>query len=152
MNDVEVIIISDSNSVFIEMWLSASEIADIKKVYTNPAVFNTSGLLDISMYHSQTWCDICPINLCKGQVLHQYLKDRHKDGITFSHIAYVGDGRNDFCPCTKLSRDDYVFARKGYSLEKLLDTPPKKETDKIMANKHVWSSALDIQSVISAVL
>ena len=155
MVDVEVIIISDSNSVFIEMWLTAMKIMDIvKKVYTNPAFFDTSGLLNISMHHSQTWCDICPLNLCKGQVLDQYLKDRRKDGISFSSVAYVGDGKNDFCPCTKLSSDDHVFARKGYSLEKLLEASSKKETDskKVLANQFMWRSALDIKDILFTVL
>lgn len=146
--DTEVIIVSDSNSIFIDMWLSAMEVSHvIKTVYTNQACFDASGLLNITMYQSQSWCELCPENLCKGSVLNQHLKRRQEEGITFSSVVYIGDGKNDFCPSTKLSEMDLVFARKGYYLEKLLTRPEEKK--KVTANTFVWSSASDIQSKLS---
>lgn len=146
--DIEVIIVSDSNSVFIDVWLSAFEVSHvIKTVYTNQACFDASGLLNISMYQSQSWCELCPENLCKGTVVTQHLKRRQEEGITFSSVVYVGDGKNDFCPSTKLSEMDLVFARKGYYLEKMLERP--EERKKVTADTFVWSSASEIQSKLS---
>ncbi|XP_034230946.1 pyridoxal phosphate phosphatase PHOSPHO2-like [Thrips palmi] len=153
--EVEIIIISDSNSIFIQTWLDNVKLSDsVHSVYTNQAVFDSSGLLNITMYHSQNWCDKCPENLCKGSVLDEHLKKRHEEGVTFSSVAYVGDGRNDYCPSTKLSRIDHVFPRKGFSLEKLLTDPQTDEESKkkIMANVCVWASALEIKEKLSEIV
>ncbi|KAJ1522581.1 hypothetical protein ONE63_001766 [Megalurothrips usitatus] len=153
-SNVEVIIISDSNSIFIDSWLAAYKMTDIvKKVYTNQAFFDPSGLLSISMYHSQNWCKNCPENLCKGSVLDKHLKARHEEGVIFSNVAYVGDGKNDYCPCTKLSDMDHVFPRKGYYLEKLLSGDKQDDNkNQILANVTFWASASDIKAKLSELL
>lgn len=153
--EIEIIIISDSNSIFIETWLEKMKLTDsIQQVFTNQAHFDSSGLLNISMYHSQNWCERCPENLCKGSVLDEHLKTRHEEGVTFSSVAYVGDGKNDYCPSTKLSQIDHVFPRKGFSLEKLLTNPQIDEADKkkILANVCVWTSALEIKDKLSEII
>lgn len=144
----EIIIISDSNTVFIDKWLSTHKVSDvIKSIYTNPASFDTTGLLNVSMFHCQNSCKLCPENLCKGSVLHEYLKIRNEEGVTFSNIVYVGDGKNDFCPSTKLSDVDYLFARRGYYLERLLGNEENKK--QVMANFFFWSQTSDIMQNLS---
>ncbi|XP_049798131.1 pyridoxal phosphate phosphatase PHOSPHO2-like [Schistocerca nitens] len=50
----EVIIISDSNSVFIRKWLEATCLNyTVQKVFTNPAHYDDNGCLRIQMYHTQ---------------------------------------------------------------------------------------------------
>ncbi|KAK3913010.1 Phosphoethanolamine/phosphocholine phosphatase [Frankliniella fusca] len=157
-SDVEVIIISDSNSFFINVWLEAlfDQICTIAKVYTNQAFFDSSGLLNVSMYHDppQDWCQMCPKNLCKGFVLAKHLKEKLCEGIEFSHVAYIGDGRNDFCPCTKLMETDYIFPRQGYSLSKILEGSITKPnlTCEIKAIVNAWDNARNIQHNLSQVL
>jgi hypothetical protein len=29
----------------------------------------------------------------------------------YDRVIYVGDGRNDFCPCTRLGPSDHILAR-----------------------------------------
>lgn len=32
----------------------------------------------------------------------------------YQRVVYLGDGRGDFCPCTRLGPDDYILARQHY--------------------------------------
>jgi len=116
------IIISDSNSVFIDHILQARGIQDtVEKVFTNPASWEDD-LLNIQPYHNQSDCDLSSANLCKGQIMQDYLKNQD-----FNFVVYVGDGRNDFCPGLRLGEKDLMCVREGYSLHKSL---PKLTADK----------------------
>lgn len=95
----------------------------------------------------------------------QYLKSQ---GSPFSSIVYVGDGRNDVCPGIKLSPRDFLFARRGYGLEKILkrgkvvgirkNSQNSKDADKqveeteihleVKAQIHFWDDAATIRNVI----
>lgn len=123
---VDVIIISDSNTVFIETILNEHNCSKaIKDIHTNPASFDKNGLLVIKRCHSHT-CDTCikTPNLCKGSVLEQTISKG-----SYDRVVYVGDGSNDVCPSLKLTTTDTVIARKGYALAKRLqqysDLKPK---------------------------
>lgn len=116
----EVIIISDSNSVFIDYAIEKYDLRNIvDKVYTNPAKYDDQGKLTIEFYHTQDWCNLSTENLCKGHILDEHVKNA-KDHAEFSHILYIGDGSNDLCPALRLYENDYVFPRKQYSLWKKL--------------------------------
>ncbi|CAG9858937.1 unnamed protein product [Phyllotreta striolata] len=53
-HNYDVIIISDSNSFFINSWLEDKGLKEhVLKVFTNPAQFDETGLLNIKMYHLQ---------------------------------------------------------------------------------------------------
>jgi len=113
-----VIIISDSNSVFIEHILKERKLGHlVDQVFTNPARWDEVGKLVIEPYHHQETCTLSTKNLCKGQILEDYIKSSEK---SFSIVCYVGDGKNDFCPSLRLSADDLVCVREGYSLEKYI--------------------------------
>ncbi|KAL3831736.1 hypothetical protein ACJMK2_023452 [Sinanodonta woodiana] len=113
----EVIIISDSNMKFIELFLENAEISNIVyAVYTNPAHFDNSGCLRIQYYHEQDWCDLSTVNLCKGHILQEHIKQRDRDGIRFRHVVYVGDGYNDLCPALTMKQHDYICPRKDFKL------------------------------------
>uniref|UniRef100_A0A6V7L6Q7 Uncharacterized protein n=1 Tax=Bracon brevicornis TaxID=1563983 RepID=A0A6V7L6Q7_9HYME len=125
-NNCEVIIISDSNSVFIENWLTHNKLKHtVTKIFTNPAWFDDTGLLNVNEYQNQDFCDLSERNLCKGYVLETYVKERKAAGVEFSKIAYAGDGKNDFCPMLRLSKDDLAFPRKDYSIMKYLNDSKK---------------------------
>jgi len=72
----EVIIISDSNTVFIDRILAGN--ADLRgvfeEVFTNPASWDSSGKLNIEPFHHNEDCELSGVNLCKGTVLEDYLK------------------------------------------------------------------------------
>lgn len=141
----EVIIISDSNSVFIEFSLKKHNIECVKKVYTNPAAFQENGLLKIEYYHTQDWCDLSTVNLCKGHILDEHMKQSESD---YSSVVYVGDGGNDLCPGLRLKESDYFFPRKNFSLWRKLNdlgvlSGGTSELD-MKAKVVEWSSGADI--------
>lgn len=43
------------------------------------------------------------------QVIEELLLERN-----YQSVAYLGDGRGDFCPCTRLGPDDHILARQHY--------------------------------------
>lgn len=114
---LDVVIISDSNSLFIETILDEHDCSKgVQEVHTNPASFNENGCLIIKRYHAHT-CDTCKKtpNLCKGSVLDHVISRG-----SYNRVVYVGDGHNDVCPSMKLTTADTVIARKGYALAKQL--------------------------------
>jgi len=148
--DCEVIILSDSNSVFISTWLEKYHLLDaIKQVYTNPAHFDASGQLHVNKFHNQNWCTLSSVNMCKGHILDTHINSRKAGGVIFTGIVYVGDGHNDFCPSLRLSAGDHVFVRYGFSLEKMIkDKSP--EHGEVKASIHMWRTGDDILHVIKS--
>ncbi|KAL1924986.1 uncharacterized protein VTP21DRAFT_4640 [Calcarisporiella thermophila] len=115
---VEMVIISDSNTFYIDTILKHYNIAHyFSKIITNPAHFDASGRLCVRRYEDGTahGCSICPVNLCKGKELIEYVKERGN----FTRMIYLGDGLNDFCPATKL-HNGTLLCRKNHSLYRLL--------------------------------
>ena len=67
------IIISDSNSVFIDWILTAYGHQKVfKQVFTNPAKYSDEGLLLIEPCHGHS-CTSCPVNMCKADILSTFL-------------------------------------------------------------------------------
>uniref|UniRef100_A0A8D3CN41 Phosphatase phospho2 n=1 Tax=Scophthalmus maximus TaxID=52904 RepID=A0A8D3CN41_SCOMX len=135
---IDCIVISDSNTMFIDWILRAAGLrAAVDQVFTNPAKFNELGYMEVQCYHSHE-CDRCPVNLCKRE---------------YERIFYVGDGGNDLCPTSCLRGHDVVMPRRGYTLEKLLaklqgqaeDTSPR-------ARVLAWSSGADILQELKAAI
>ena len=79
------------------------------EIITNPASFNSAGLLEISRRVPATSADQhsckvgCSANMCKGQELEAFL-ERTGGRAQYDRIVYVGDGSNDFCPLLRLTR------------------------------------------------
>ncbi|XP_054290964.1 probable phosphatase phospho2 isoform X1 [Macrosteles quadrilineatus] len=143
----EAIIISDSNSVFIDVWLRHRKLDEyIARVFTNPASFNEDGLLLIKPYHEQDSCKLSTRNLCKGAILEAYIKERQEEEVLFDMVAYVGDGQNDLCPALRLSKDDVVFPRIGFTLDNILKKP--KDEQKVIARVRPWISAAEFIPVL----
>ncbi|XP_062566127.1 pyridoxal phosphate phosphatase PHOSPHO2-like [Saccostrea cucullata] len=149
-NKHESIIISDSNSWFIENILNESGLKDaFSEVYTNPAQYDAEGRLTIEFYHKQDWCDLSTVNLCKGHILQEHVRRREQEGIRYKCVVLVGDGSNDFCPALRLTENDYVCPRISYRLWKKIQ---KLESDqgavsnghKLRAQVVNWTSGLDI--------
>ena len=108
----DAIIISDANTLCIKRILEANGIAEaFKDVISNPAFFDSQGLLKIDYCQRDHGCPRCPLNLCKTKALTPY-----KAG--YDKIVYVGDGHNDICPSLSLSASDVVIAKKGLHLAK----------------------------------
>lgn len=153
-NSFDVIIISDSNSVFIRKWCETNDILNcIKQIYTNPAKFTDNGLLLIEPYHWQTECQLSAKNLCKGKVLEQYLAETKSDGICYESVYYIGDGRNDYCPVLRLNTNDFGCAKIGLYLDKRLNLDIQKEdtvngSSRVAATIIRWENGYDLQQKI----
>ena len=119
-----IIIISDSNSQFISHILKVKNLDHlVDKVFTNPASWSQDGLLSIQPYHHQESCKLSTKNLCKHSIMEDYIKNC---GRSFSFVCYTGDGKNDFCPSLRLSENDLVCVREGYSLQKYIPQMEKE--------------------------
>ena len=91
-------------------------------IITNPALFDETGRLVITRFLKETdephGCTLgtCSVNICKGKEIQKMINGSS----SLARVIYVGDGRNDFCPGTKLGSKDFLFARKNLALHKLL--------------------------------
>jgi len=143
-NNYEVIIISDANTWFISYILNYHGLDSyVSAIFTNPAHFDDQGLLNIAWFHVQDWCKLSNVNICKGQVLEDYIVRRQSERVVFKRLVYVGDGSNDFCPALKLKQGDIVCPRIGYKLAKCLD-----ESDKVKASVCPWAKGSEISKFL----
>ncbi|RLN70650.1 hypothetical protein BBJ28_00015072 [Nothophytophthora sp. Chile5] len=146
----DVKIISDSNSVYIQSMLERQGLVQhVSEVFTNPAEYEESvdghSRLRIRPYHAEhlepLGCAWCPANMCKGSVV-----DAIRSAQPYARVLYVGDGVGDFCPATRLTKDDVVFARsavaggKPYGLQTRIDANPGC----VGASVVPWSTGFDI--------
>lgn len=146
ISNVDIIIISDSNSVFIKHWCDHNNVSDyIKQVFTNQAHFNDEKVLKIQPYHHQLDCQLSSENLCKGQVLENYVQTQQKESnVIYDKIFYVGDGHNDICPVLRLGTQDVGYARKGYRMANELDD----ENPSLDVKVEIWSDGHDLKQFI----
>ncbi|XP_003800905.1 pyridoxal phosphate phosphatase PHOSPHO2 [Otolemur garnettii] len=139
------IIISDSNSVFIDWVLEAANFHDVfDKVLTNPAAFDSKGHLTVENYHAHS-CNRCPKNLCKNVALAEFVGKQSQQVMSYTQIVYIGDGENDVCPITLLKKNDVAMPRKGYALQKTL-TRMSQNLEPMEYSIVVWSSGIEIMS------
>lgn len=135
----ELIIISDSNSCFIDWGLQAHGLRScFSRVFTNTAEWLSTErgrkLLRIEPYHDgDHGCERCPVNLCKRSVLQRVIDEQLGSG--YQGVFYLGDGLNDLCPSTIATA---VLPRRGYSLQRAL------ESQGLDAEVFVWESGLDV--------
>jgi pyridoxal phosphate phosphatase PHOSPHO2 len=143
--NIQCAIISDSNSYFIKYLLEFGNVMHcVKEIYSNPANWTDSQLLTIQHYHTHN-CGQCPINMCKGDILKSYIRNTDSEEKT---ILYIGDGRNDYCATLQMKPSDYVFAREGYRLLKLL----KQNVQKTQPIVIPWTTGFDILSEVKSIV
>ncbi|XP_017141500.1 pyridoxal phosphate phosphatase PHOSPHO2 [Drosophila miranda] len=146
----DMIIISDSNSVFIDEWVKAHNLADcFVAIFTNPAEFDSNGQLQVRPHHQQSECKLSASNLCKGRVLEHFVIEQDlRRSIRYDHVFYVGDGNNDICPVLRQRACDFACARQGFAMEKHLIRNRNKL--KLRAHLLVWKSGFDLMEQMLA--
>ncbi|PRW32627.1 inorganic pyrophosphatase 3 [Chlorella sorokiniana] len=100
---IDVAVISDANTVYIETILTHHGLSPaVLEVHSNPAEWR-GGALRVAPYHTAPHgCRHCPSNLCKGQVLASLLQRQAAAGLRYDRVLYVGDGKGDYCPSALL--------------------------------------------------
>ncbi|KAI5109472.1 pyridoxal phosphate phosphatase PHOSPHO2 [Silurus meridionalis] len=142
-NDFDCIIISDSNTLFIEWILEGAGVAsDVNGIFSNPASVDRRGYIEVRCFHSHS-CERCPVNMCKQKALADFKEKQADAGVHYHTVCYSGDGSNDFCPLKLLNEGDFAMPRKGYSLEKLL-AKNRSEGNTPKAQVIPWSSGIEI--------
>ncbi|KAJ2993797.1 hypothetical protein HDV02_002073 [Globomyces sp. JEL0801] len=68
----------------------------------------------------------------------------------YDRIVYIGDGRNDFCPSTKLRKQDLVLVRKGMGFAKKLQNPQDRKL--IEAELIEWDTADEILTLFTKLM
>ncbi|CAH4036016.1 pyridoxal phosphate phosphatase PHOSPHO2-like isoform X1 [Pieris brassicae] len=135
----DVVILTDANTVFVNHWIKTNELQDaITTIVTNRAFWQNDRLF-IEPCMRQTSCRLCPSNLCKSIALAQICKNKN-----YTRVVYSGDGRNDFCPSTKLLSNGTVFPRKGYPLDELIKKSLATPEPQIKAKVVPWIDAYTI--------
>ncbi|KAF4130772.1 putative Phosphatase [Phytophthora infestans] len=139
--------VSDGNSLFIAKALMYHGLTPyINEVLTNHAEVETmdNGRSRICLrphHDTPMSCPWCPSNLCKGSVLDSIRRTKQ-----YSRVLYVGDGIGDFCPASRLTKNDVVFARadeatgRSYGLQTRIDN----NSSLIKASVVPWSTGDDI--------
>ncbi|XP_053554387.1 pyridoxal phosphate phosphatase PHOSPHO2 [Bombina bombina] len=142
------IIISDSNTIFIDWILTHANVQNVfDKVFTNPAAFDQVGNLTVHNFHIHN-CSKCPKNLCKKKVLEEFVAKQSQNGIQYTKTVYIGDGGNDLCPITFLKKGDIAMPRQGYALQKRI----ARDIALIDSSISVWSTGAEILSQLKLLL
>lgn len=150
----DIIIVSDANSFFIRTWLEKYDLLKfVKEIFTNPGEFR-NGLLTIKMYHVQDTCQLSTINLCKGQILDDFIKSQRSNGVVYKQVMFIGDGANDFCPMLRLNVGDSAFCRQGFQCARIINMvlqgqPYKNQTYNFKADIFKWINGFDILKVVT---
>lgn len=143
-DSIESIIISNANNLFIE-WILSKRGYDklFRKIYTNPAFIN-DGMINISYYHSHN-CEICPINMCKKEILLKHIRENQN-----KEIFFACDGLNDYCATTALKNQDILFCRKNYTLYNYIQK--NQSINQIQGKKiHFWENGFEILEEIEKI-
>jgi len=155
-NNFESVIISDSNTFLIETILRKNNLIHFfepieTKILANRGVFDEFGCLNVIPLNKE-FCEngaiftcentnFCRKNICKGEVIEKYLLKSNKAQLK-RRCIYVGDGKIDFCPATKLEISDKLFVKSNSSLSKLLTDEGLKE--KVKSDIIFWKNAKGI--------
>ncbi|PIA25890.1 hypothetical protein AQUCO_10400001v1 [Aquilegia coerulea] len=128
-------IVSDANLFFIETVLKHQDLMGcFSEIHTNPSFVDEVGRLRILPYHDFNTSSHGLIERIKGSALADGKK----------HFIYLGDGKGDFCPSTKLRAYDFVMPRKSFPVWDLICSHPSL----VKAGIHEWSSWDDQERIL----
>jgi phosphoethanolamine/phosphocholine phosphatase len=143
-------VLSDANRFFIETILDHHGLRGyFSEINTNPSRVDADGRLRIAPYHDfhagPHGCGVgtCPPNMCKGQVLDRIRASAVADGGR-KRFIYLGDGRGDYCPSLRLTKEDFMMPRKGFPVWDLICENPGL----LQAEVHPWSDGKDMEETL----
>lgn len=147
-NNGEIVVVSDFCDFLIEKTLRFKEIFQFLTKIESNRVRQVQPWISIENYEnpSQTVCQHCPPNLCKGLIVERYRKTNR-----YEKICFVGDGTNDVCPALKLQQNDFVFAKVDLSTGKnfpLAEKLIKQEKNHLRASLFFWENIEDVHRTL----
>lgn len=138
-------VVSDANAFFIETVLEHHGLRGcFSEINTNPSRVDADGRLRIAPCHGAPHgCGVgtCPPNMCKGLVLDRVLREAAAAG---KRVVYLGDGRGDYCPALRLSREDFVMPRRGFPVWDLICEDPAR----VQAEVHPWADGAEMEDTL----
>ncbi|KAJ3030240.1 hypothetical protein HK097_005649 [Rhizophlyctis rosea] len=143
----DIIIISDSNSIYIEQLLEVKIVHCISPICLVDFDETRQFIRRNTTYESEflrcadTEKGLLMRSVAKGKELLDYIAMNGE----YERLVYVGDGRNDFCPSTKLSSRDLVLPRTNRSFANLLKDIIYRE--QIVAQVEEWDTAEDLREI-----
>ncbi|KAI9197499.1 phosphatase phospho-type [Polychytrium aggregatum] len=149
-NNADIVILSDANTFYIDEVLKAKGLRDyVSEIITNPASWGEQGQLIVKRHTTEPphGCSRCSPNLCKGK---EFLGFIQRCGVQYDRLVFTGDGRNDFCPMTKLGPRDVALARTGRTLAKCLENEQNRA--QISAELRWWTEPSEMFQIIQEIL
>ncbi|ORY96772.1 phosphatase phospho-type [Syncephalastrum racemosum] len=150
-NGADIVILSDANDHFIKTILKAHGLYDhITSIITNPSYIDDQGRLRIKRRipadaPPHGCSNACAVNICKGRELDQYMMAQEH---LFNRVMYSGDGKNDFCPGTRLKKSDLYFVRMNKRLAAMLLSDPQA-ADKLQVPVTYWNDYTPILDALA---
>ncbi|KAA1088396.1 hypothetical protein PGT21_005265 [Puccinia graminis f. sp. tritici] len=152
----ELLILSNSNSMFIELVLKHHGLWSLfdGAVITNPAQWDPENP-DRLLLHRRVdpmgtphGCTVgCSANMCKAAELIAHL-ERLKPSKTIDRIAYVGDGDNDYCPISRvLKHGDVALVRSRRELARRIESETAKGNT-LSCKVVLWEGAWEVEQIV----
>jgi 2,3-diketo-5-methylthio-1-phosphopentane phosphatase len=117
-------ILSGATSLSVNCILNSKHIKDyFIHVITNNLVIDGDNFL-YSENGIDKNCDFCFPSGCKYRVFKNYFSDDKIE--QYSNVVFVCDGHNDFCVAKNFSENNYLFIRKNFTLDKMLNSEKYK--------------------------
>ena len=137
LQDHDIILLSDNDTLTPTVFLEQVGLLKyFTKIFARKMEIQENGQLSFEEM-PETDCPLGGYYLCKGQVLMDYIKDKN-----YQKVSYFGDGVNDFCPATKLRKNDHVFPRKEFAC----DLKIQKNQNAVQAKVQAWENGIDLLS------
>ena len=118
----DIIIISGGWNMQIEVLLEKHGLLKyINKIYATPVEISEDAKITIKPIPKE-WRKVCENTgrqFCKEDILKFHLDKQNQ---SYQQIVYIGDSMNDLCASQSLCNKDVACPRKGFKLDKVLET------------------------------
>ena len=120
--DHDIIIISGGWKMQIEVYLEKHGLLKyINKIYATPVDISEDAKITIKPI-PEKWRKVCENTgrqFCKEHILKGHLDKQNQ---SYEQVVYIGDSMSDLCASQSLGNKDIVCPRKGFKLDKVLET------------------------------
>ena len=147
----DIILVSGSNIISIEWQLQSFKLDDgfFKKIFANPSSISLENLIEVGSYSLNDCSNSnCEKDMCKKLIVEDYLNACSQNGQNYLKTIYVGDGTNDYCPGTILTKSDILFPRHNFPLFKMLFE--SEQPNSLLCEIVPWNDGFQILNYIKS--